>query len=240
PAILGLEIVYRDKNILVVNKPSGLLSVPGRGPDKQDCVVTRAQKLFPQMIGQPSVHRLDMDTSGLMVLAFDQDSHRALNAQFENRLVQKKYVAVLDGVVKEESGCVELKHRVDIDNRPRQILDDVYGKLAVTEWQRLRVWTRRGLDGKERKATSVLFEPHTGRTHQLRVASAYALGAAIVGDNLYGCDAANNCGQETFFENGTNCGRRKIRLYLHASDLSFAHPVTGQRMEFHSDPPFKF
>ena len=168
-----------------------------------------------------------MDTSGLMVLAFDQDSHRALNAQFENRLVQKKYVAVLDGVVKEESGRVELKHRVDLDNRPRQILDDVYGKLAVTEWQRLRVWTRRGLDGIERKATSVLFEPHTGRTHQLRVASAYALGAAIVGDNIYGQEENSLQGQ-------------KGRLLLHASDLSFAHPVTGQRMEFHSDPPFKF
>lgn len=167
------------------------------------------------MIKQPSVHRLDMDTSGLMVLAFDEESHRSLNAQFENRQVQKKYIAVLDGVVKDESGRVELKHRVDLENRPRQILDDQYGKLAVTEWKRLRVWTREG-----RTATSVLFEPQTGRTHQLRVASAFALGAAIVGDNLY--------------------GKEEKRLLLHASDLSFAHPVTGERLDFHCEPPFKF
>lgn len=220
PAILGLEIIYRDQNILVVNKPSGLLSVPGRGEDKQDCVVTRAQRLFPNMIKQPSVHRLDMDTSGLMVLAFDEESHRALNAQFENRQVQKKYIAVLDGVVKDESGRVELKHRVDLENRPRQILDDQYGKLAVTEWKRLRVWTRRDSSGKERKATSVLFEPHTGRTHQLRVAAAYALGAPIVGDNLY--------------------GKEEERLLLHASELVFAHPATGQEMRFESQPAFQF
>lgn len=230
PAILGLKIIYRDQNILVVEKPSGLLSVPGRGPDKQDCVVARAQKLFPQMIKQPSVHRLDMDTSGLMVLAFDEQSHRALNAQFENRLVKKNYVAVLDGVVKEQEGRVELKHRVDLENRPRQILDELYGKVAVTEWKRLRVWTRRDGAGKERKATSVLFAPLTGRTHQLRVAAAFALGAPIVGDNLYGLDVA-----------GDNLyGREEARLCLHACDLSFAHPVTGQEMSFESPPPFQF
>ena len=233
PAILGLKIIYRDQNILVVNKPSGLLSVPGRGPEKQDCVVKRAQKLFPKMIGQPAVHRLDMDTSGLMVLAFDDKSHRALNAQFEKRLVNKKYIAVLDGVVKEEAGRVELKHRVDLQNRPRQILDDVYGKLAISEWKRLRVWTRRDEMGKERKATSVLFEPLTGRTHQLRVAAAMALGAAIVGDNLYGREGANSFGQ------GEKPGSGE-RLHLHASDLAFEHPVTGERMEFHSEPGFSY
>lgn len=227
PAILGLKIIYRDQNILVVEKPSGLLSVPGRGPDKQDCVVNRARRLFPNMIEQPSVHRLDMDTSGLMVLAFDEQSHRSLNAQFENRLVKKNYVAVLDGVIKDQEGRVELKHRVDLENRPRQILDDVYGKLAVTEWKRLRVWTRRGADGKEQKATSVLFSPLTGRTHQLRVAAAFSLDAPIVGDNLYGRNLGQEKGQES-------------RLYLHACDLTFAHPVTGQEMSFHSEPDFSF
>lgn len=220
PAILGLKIIYRDQNILVVDKPSGLLSVPGRGPDKQDCVVSRARRLYLGMIEQPSVHRLDMDTSGLMVLAFDEESHRALNAQFEQRQVQKKYLAVLDGVVKEEGGRVELKHRVDLDNRPRQILDNEYGKLAVTEWERVRVWTRRDGMGNERKATSVLFTPHTGRTHQLRVAAAFALGAPIVGDNLY--------------------GKEEERLLLHASELVFTHPATGQEMRFESQPPFQF
>lgn len=220
PAILGLEIIYRDQNILVVNKPSGLLSVPGRGPEKRDCVVSRAKRLFPNMIEQPSVHRLDMDTSGLMVLAFDEASHRALNAQFENRQVKKKYIAVLDGVVKEESGRVELKHRVDLENRPRQILDDLYGRLAITDWKRLRVWTRRDEMGNERKATSVLFEPQTGRTHQLRVAAAMALGAAIVGDNLY--------------------GREDGRLLLHAKYLRFVHPASGKEMVFEREPDFSY
>ena len=220
PAILGLEIIYRDQNILVVNKPSGLLSVPGRGPGKLDCVVSRAKRLFSNMMAQPSVHRLDMDTSGLMLLAFDEESHRALNTQFENRQVKKKYIAVLDGVVKEESGRVELKHRVDLENRPRQILDDLYGKLAITDWKRLRVWTRRDEMGNERKATSVLFEPLTGRTHQLRVAAAMALGAAIVGDNLY--------------------GREDGRLLLHAKYLRFVHPASGKEMVFEREPDFSY
>ena len=238
PAILGLEIIYRDKNILVVNKPSRLLSVPGRGEDKKDCVVTRAQRLFPSMIAQPSVHRLDMDTSGLMVLAFDEQSHRALNAQFESRQVKKKYIAVLDGALKEDGGRVELRHRVDLENRPRQILDDIYGKLAVTEWKRLRVWTRRDATGNERKATSVLFEPLTGRTHQLRVAAAYALGAPILGDNLYGKEM--DCKPEN--RGGANLSQESVceRLLLHACELAFAHPATGQEMRFESPPPFKF
>ena len=176
-----------------------------------------------------------------MVLAFDEQSHRALNAQFENRLVKKNYVAVLDGVVKEQEGRVELKHRVDLENRPRQILDDVYGKLAVTEWKRLRVWTRRGAAGKERKATSVLFTPLTGRTHQLRVAAAFALGAPIVGDNLYGLDVAcDNLYGRKEGSVGNVEGRASGRLLLHACDLAFAHPVTGQEMSFHSEPDFAY
>ena len=125
---------------------------------------------------------------------------------------------------------MELKHRVDLENRPRQILDDVYGKVAVTEWKRLRVWTRRDTAGKERKATSVLFTPLTGRTHQLRVAAAFALGAPIVGDNLYGLDVACD----------NLYGRDEARLCLHACDLAFAHPVTGQEMSFHSEPDFAY
>ncbi len=221
PAILGLKILYRDKNIIVVEKPGGLLSVPGRGPKKQDCVVTRVQRLFPATIRQPAVHRLDMDTSGLMVLAFDEESHRALNAQFEGRSVHKTYIAVLDGLVREEGGRIELKHRVDIENRPVQIADDIYGRLAVTVWKRLRVWNLGG-----RTVTSILFTPQTGRTHQLRFASRYGLGSPIVGDNIYGISPMP-------------CGR-EIRLLLHANYLCFTHPVNGKKMEFTSVPAFNY
>lgn len=234
PAILGLKIIYRDKNILVVEKPSGLLSVPGRGAEKQDCVARRMQRLFPKTITQPSVHRLDMDTSGLMVLAFDAQSHKNLSRQFERGEVRKKYIAVLDGVPQNEklkitratkNGRLEIRHRVDIENRPHQIHDDVYGKLSITLWKHERIWNMRdGRKKTERTVTTVCFEPLTGRTHQLRFAAASPLGlnAPIVGDNLYG-------------KEGTQAGR----LLLHASYLNFAHPVTGERMEFFSAPEFE-
>lgn len=234
PVILGLKIIYRDENILVVEKPSGLLSVPGRGAEKQDCVVHRMQRLFPKTIAQPSVHRLDMDTSGLMVLAFDSQSHKNLSEQFARGEVRKKYIAVLDGIPQNENlritratknGRIELRHRVDIENRPHQIHDEVHGKLGITLWKRERIWNMRGGRGKNgRTVTTVCFEPLTGRTHQLRFAAASPLGlnAPIVGDNLYGRE-------------GTDAGR----LLLHASYLSFAHPGTGERMEFFSEPEFE-
>ena len=234
PLILGLKIIYRDENILVVEKPSGLLSVPGRGAEKQDCVVRRMQRLFPKTIAQPSVHRLDMDTSGLMVLAFDSQSHKNLSGQFGRGEVRKKYVAVLDGVPQNErlgitratkNGHIEICHRVDIENRPHQIHDDTYGKLSITLWKREHIWTMQD-EGKRkgRVVTTVSFEPLTGRTHQLRFAAASPLGlnAPIVGDNLYGRMAAKG-----------------ERLLLHASYLSFMHPATGERMEFFSRPEFE-
>ena len=126
PWILGLEILYRDSQIIVVNKQSGLLSVPGRTPDKQDCVVSRVKKLFPHCITQPSVHRLDMETSGLLVLAFTEEAHKNLSRQFEEGTVHKKYVALLDGVFNhnEYKGELQLKFRLDVDNRPHQIYDE--------------------------------------------------------------------------------------------------------------------
>lgn len=234
PAILGLKIIYRDENILVVEKPSGLLSVPGRGAEKQDCVVRRMQQLFPKTIAQPSVHRLDMDTSGLMVLAFDSQSHKNLSEQFALGKVRKKYIAVLDGIPQNETlgitratknGRLEIRHRVDIENRPHQIQDEIYGKLAVTLWKRERIWNMRGAHGSNGRAvTTVCFEPLTGRTHQLRFAAASPLGlnAPIVGDNLYGTEVQGG------------------RLLLHASYLNFAHPATGEQMEFFSKPEFEY
>lgn len=224
PEILGLDILYRDDDIIVVNKQSGVLSVPGK--TLKDSIVNRVKNLFPFCIEQPAVHRLDMETSGLMVLAFKKDAHRILNKQFEDRRVQKKYVALLDGVLAKkgikESGVMELFFRLDIDNRPRQIWDEVYGKSSITEWKILNVEKYSFNEEKKRDVTRVEFTPHTGRTHQLRVASAdnHGFGIPIIGDYLYG---KREEGQ---------------RLYLHATDLSFFHPITNEKMIFHCEADF--
>lgn len=209
----GLEIIYQDNKIVVVNKPSGLLSVPGRGEDMQDCIVNRLKEMIPDCIEQPSVHRLDMDTSGLLVLALDKETHRNLSIQFQNREVAKEYIALIDGVLVENEGKIELAFRLDPDNRPYQVYDEVYGKIGVTEWIRLAV---------EGDKTRVKFLPHTGRTHQLRLHASHesGLGFPIVGDRLYG--------------RGTAPGQLK----LHASYLSFKHPETGEMLEFFSKAPF--
>ena len=220
PSMLGIKILYRDEDIIVVNKQSGLLSVPGRGPDKQDCIVNRVKKIFPGCIQQPAVHRLDMETSGIMVLAFTKEAHKNINKQFEEGLVQKKYVALLDGILPKlkipDEGQMELYFRLDIDNRPHQIWDEVNGKKAVTQWKILGVERYTDPHGKTTNATRVLFIPHTGRTHQLRLASAdkHGFNVPIIGDTLYGkCTPGQ-------------------RLMLHAQYIKFTHPTTGQTMEF--------
>jgi len=237
PWILGLEILYRDEDILVVNKQSGLLSVPGRGEDKQDCLVTRMQRLFPDTIKQPSVHRLDMETSGLVVLAFNAEAHRNLNAQFADGNVHKKYVALLEGVLNkadgnyapkkgEKTGRIELKFRLDPDNRPHQIYDEEYGKLGITDWENIGTETYRFTDatGKEQHfpATRVIYTPQTGRTHQLRLHSAdkHGFGLPIIGDTLYGN-----------WQEGQ-------RLMLHSFELEFNHPKTGERLKFECKADF--
>jgi len=233
PAMLGLEIVYRDEAVLVVNKQSGLLSVPGRGPEKQDCVVNRMKRLFSGVTDQPSVHRLDMETSGLMVLAFTAEGQRNISMQFEKGLVHKEYTALLDGTLERARGLsvpplgttegrMELKFALDWPNRPHQVYDEVNGKLEITEWRKLGYGWYRGADGTNRKVTRVLYTPHTGRTHQLRLASAdsHGFGLPIVGDSLY----------------GTCCEGE--RLMLHAQYLSFIHPATGSRVEFTCPAPF--
>ena len=218
PAMLGLEILYRDEDIIVVNKQSGILSVPGK--TEKDCIVNRVRRLFPHCIEQPAVHRLDMETSGLLVLAFTKEAHRNLNRQFEAGTVQKEYIALVDGVLPAqkipEHGSMELYFRVDLDNRPHQMWDEVYGKKAVTEWQIKDVETYYAPDGSRRKVTRVQFFPHTGRTHQLRLASAdiHGFGFPIIGDTLYGHCAPGE------------------RLMLHAQSLSFTHPTTGKPLSF--------
>ena len=226
PSMLGLELLYRDEHIAVINKPSGLLSIPGRGIEKLDSVTTRLKRLFPVCIEQPSVHRLDMETSGLMVLAFTKEAHRILSRQFMEGQVSKKYTALLDGVLAKkgiaQEGCMELYFRLDVDNRPHQIWDSVYGKKAVTSWRILNVERYTAPDLSVRNVTRVEFVPHTGRTHQLRLASADSHGFAtpIIGDTLYGkCTPGE-------------------RLMLHACHLEFIHPATNEAMVFESKVPF--
>jgi len=209
----GLNVLHTDPLFVVVDKPSGLLSVPGKGEANQDCVVSRVKAMFPDCIAQPSVHRLDQDTSGLLVLAMTEAAHRNLSMQFMDRLVGKRYIALLDGVVEEDAGIIELAFRLDPDNRPYQVYDPERGKMGTTRWRKIGVE-----DGK----TRVEFMPHTGRTHQLRLHSAHekGLGFPIVGDRLYGT--------------GTEPGQLK----LHALTLRFRHPGTRERMEFTSPSPF--
>lgn len=234
PYMLGLKIIYRDKSIVVIEKPSMLLSVPGRGEDKQDCAVNRLKTLIPECIEQPSVHRLDMETSGILIMALNEQAHKNLNEQFSKGLVHKKYIALLDGVLEksegkaapkrgETSGRIVLKFRLDVDNRPHQIYDEINGKTGITEWEKLgiQLW-QNPLTGKKKKVTRIEFTPCTGRTHQLRLASSheYGLGLPIVGDTLYGkCEEGE-------------------RLMLHAWKIEFKHPVSGKKMCFECPPEF--
>lgn len=211
--MLEIEYLYQDEHLVVVSKPSGLLSTPGKGPHKIDSVSHRITQRYRKSISHPAVHRLDMDTSGIMVLGLTTESHRQLSIQFQERRTEKQYEALLEDIIEEEQGRIELSFRLDYPNRPYQIIDDVHGKLGLTLWKKLAV---------ENGQTRIEFMPITGRTHQLRLHSAHerGLGSPIVGDPLYG--------------QGTGPGRMK----LHAKLLSFDHPARGQRMTFESTPPF--
>jgi tRNA pseudouridine32 synthase/23S rRNA pseudouridine746 synthase len=199
------RVLYEDVHLMIVHKPSGMLTVPGRSASLQDCVVSRLQARYPDLPGQIVVHRLDMDTSGLLLAAKNITTHSALQRLFSLRQIEKHYVAVLDGDVAGDHGHITLPLRPDIDDRPRNIHDPVHGKPAHTEW---RVLAREG--GR----TRVRFTPHTGRSHQLRVHAAHpeGLNAPIVGDRLYGHTAPDD----------------DERLLLHAEELAFVHPVTGE------------
>lgn len=205
----NLEEVYDDQWITVLNKPSGMLSVPGKALD--DSLFTRYRAAHPEAAGPIVVHRLDQETSGLVVMAKDKATHKALQQQFEQHAVKKQYVALLDGIVSSDQGVIDLPIRPDVDDRPRQRVDHEHGKPAVT---RYHVLERK--DGMTRLA----LEPLTGRTHQLRVHCSHPLGlnCPIVGDRLYGTAAA--------------------RLMLHARSISFVHPSTGERMTIDCELPF--
>ncbi len=207
PLVLGegaLTVRWEDARVVVVRKPPGMLSAPARDETVTDSALARLQARYPQATGPLLVHRLDLDTSGLLLAALDAEGFADLQRQFDARTVEKRYVAWLEGEVAADEGRIELPLRVDLDHRPRQVVDFVHGKPAVTTW---RVLERR--DGR----TRVAFFPHTGRTHQLRVHAAHAqgLGVAIVGDRLY--------------------GQPGERLLLHAEWLRFRHPGTGAWVE---------
>lgn len=204
------DILYADSALLVAAKPSGLLAVPGRGDDKHDCLASRVQARFPDAL---VVHRLDMATSGLMLMAIGKVVQRRLDRMFRERRVDKRYVAVVAGRVWPTAGEIDLPLAADWPNRPRQRVDRLSGRPSLT--------TYRVLAGDEER-TRLELTPHSGRTHQLRVHLA-AIGHPIVGDSLYA---------------SPEIAAGSPRLLLHAAYLSFAHPLHGAKLTFASVAPF--
>ncbi len=204
-----LKIIYEDDVIVVVDKPAEFLSVPGK--ECEDSVLLRIQQMYPEATGPLLVHRLDMSTSGLILVAKNKDVHKELQKQFLERTVQKRYVALLNGNIYSDEGFIELPLRVDLDDRPRQLVCYEHGKHAKTKYKVIE---------RKNETTKVYFFPITGRTHQLRVHAAHpqGLNAPIVGDDLY--------------------GQKSTRLHLHAEYLEFTHPVTGKRLKVKSKAPF--
>jgi len=205
-----LDVLHTDGDILVLNKPSGLLSVEGRPETHKDCLISRAKEQFPSAT---VVHRLDRDTSGVIIMALHIESHRHISKQFETRQTDKTYEARLHGVVQQDRGTVNLPLIVDWPNRPRQKVDHVEGREAITHWEVL---------DREENATRVAFYPVTGRSHQLRV-HALSLGHPILGDTIYG-DGEVITGAD--------------RLQLHARTLELFHPETGEKLCFTAPIPF--
>ncbi|MEG4507136.1 pseudouridine synthase [Microcoleus sp. F6_B4] len=213
PVAQMLPIIYEDQWLIAVNKPSGLLSVPGRYLENQDSVFSRLLNLLPDSWDLTAVHRLDWETSGILLLARDKETSSQLREQFERKQVHKVYEAVVSGTVKIDAGAIDLPLWADPENRPYQQVNWECGKPSFTRFQ---VMAREG------NVTRVEFLPLTGRTHQLRVhaADVRGLGIPILGDRLYGCRAAAK------------------RLHLHARELSFEHPQLGEKLHLQAETPF--
>jgi tRNA pseudouridine32 synthase/23S rRNA pseudouridine746 synthase len=212
PVNTGLDIIYEDEDIIALNKPCGLLSVPGRGEDKQDCLVSRVIPEYPTAL---IVHRLDMSTSGIIVLALNKSVHRQLSKLFSVRKIHKQYIAVVDGVINEVTGKINQPLICDWPNRPKQIIDEIKGKASLTDYNVIN-------SSNVSNTSRVELLPKTGRTHQLRVHMQY-IGHAILGDELYGSEIV---------------AQRSERLLLHATELKFKHPVSGVDLSFNSAAPF--
>lgn len=209
PPMDPLDVLYEDSHIVVVNKPAGLLSVPGRGEHLADCLLSRVQAAFPDAL---LVHRLDRDTSGVIIFALTAHAQRSLSMQFEKRSTKKTYIARLSGEMTEKTGTVDLPLIVDWPNRPLQKVCHETGKPALTEWRALKVQ-----DGE----TRVRLTPKTGRSHQLRV-HMLAMGHVILGDPLYAKGAA----------------RAYPRLMLHSEELRVNHPENSKGLSFRAKAPF--
>ncbi|WP_062570094.1 bifunctional tRNA pseudouridine(32) synthase/23S rRNA pseudouridine(746) synthase RluA [Pseudoalteromonas arabiensis] len=205
-----LSIVYQDDDLLIVNKPSGLLTVPGKDPKHADCLIARVNRVFPTA---KIVHRLDMATSGIICLAMHKEAHRNLSMQFQDRKTAKRYIARVFGKLEQPTGSVDLPLICDWPNRPKQMVDHDNGKPSLTHFKVLE---------HEDNATRVELTPITGRSHQLRV-HMLSLGHPILGDRLYAHPAALAMAP---------------RLQLHAEMLSLAHPVSGKEMVFEATPEF--
>jgi len=204
-----IPIIYEDDELIIVNKPAEFLSVPGK--EISDSVYTRMKEKYPDATGPLIVHRLDMSTSGILVLTKTKEAHKILQSQFIKRTVKKRYVALLEGNLTDTKGTIKLPIRLDLDDRPKQLVDFEHGKNAETYWE---------IISKENDKTRVYFYPITGRTHQLRVHAAHknGLNAPIVGDDLY--------------------GKKAKRLHLHAEYIAFLHPKTMEKMSFSVAPEF--
>ena len=207
-----LDVLFEDEFLLIVNKATGLLSVPGRGDDKQDCLISRVQSEYSDAI---IVHRLDMSTSGLMIIARGKEMESYLSILFQKRKIEKKYIAIVDGYVEPILGEVDLPLITDWPNRPRQKIDFDSGKPSKTKYSVLSY-------DKDTDTTRIELTPLTGRTHQLRV-HMQAIKHAILGDELY----ANKTAIE-----------KASRLLLHANYLSFQHPITDELIKLNSEPEF--
>ncbi|MDA1007869.1 MAG: RluA family pseudouridine synthase [Planctomycetota bacterium] len=212
PEDAGWRILFADSWILVLDKSSGLLSVPGIGPEKADCLAVRVAALHP---GARIVHRLDRDTSGVIIMALDPTSHRTLSMDFEARATEKQYIARVWGHPSEESGVIDAPIGKDMENRPMQMIDPIHGRPSVTKW---RVMERTSCPS----TTRLELNPVTGRSHQLRV-HLHSIGHPILGDDLYAPPQAHSAAE---------------RLCLHALSLTFFHPQSRGRMTVTAPCPF--
>lgn len=206
-----LDILYQDNNLIALNKPSGLLSVPGRGEDKQDCMLSRLQIEFPEAL---VIHRLDMPTSGIIMFARNKETQKIMGKLFEKKLIRKQYFAKVHGVLKETQGLINQPLMTDWNNRPRQKIDYKQGKPSQTRFTLTSVI--------DEKNSIVKLEPITGRSHQLRVHMS-SLGHAILGDDLYGTLQTRN---------------ESSRLLLHAENINFIDPITNKYINIHCPVDF--
>jgi tRNA pseudouridine32 synthase/23S rRNA pseudouridine746 synthase len=207
--VTDLEIIFEDDYLLFINKPAEFLSVPGK--QLTDSVYERVKASYPNTTGPLLVHRLDMSTSGILMIAKSKEVHKLMQVQFLNKGIQKSYVALLDGFIAKNEGEIDIPLRGDFDDRPKQLVCHEFGKMAKTKFRVL---------SREENTTRILFFPITGRTHQLRVHAAHhlGLGCPILGDDLY--------------------GTKSTRLYLHAQELIFIHPISKQQQRVYCKAPF--